>query len=61
VGLYYQTLDSEESGRWSVARGGWEVLDDQFNWSIRKAISVARQQSVPELLQLPLELTGGSL
>lgn len=61
VGLYYQTLDSEESGRWSAARGGWEVLDDKFNWSIRKAISVARQQSVPELLQLPLELTGGSL
>lgn len=61
VGLYYQTLDGEESGRWSREQGGWETLDDQFNWSIRKGISVARQQSVPELLELPLELTGEAL
>ncbi|QSR34062.1 hypothetical protein CFI10_03520 [Marinobacterium iners] len=61
VGLYYQTLNGEESGRWSKAEDGWEVMDASHNWSIRKAISVARQQSVPELLELPLELTGGSL
>lgn len=61
VGLYYQTLDGEESGRWSREQDGWVKLDDQFNWSIRKGISVARQQSVPELLELPLELTGGVL
>jgi len=61
VGLYYQTLDGEESGRWSPELSAWETLDDQFNWSIRKGISVARQQSVPELLELPLELTGGAL
>lgn len=61
VGLYYQTLDGEESGRWSREQEGWVKLDDQFNWSIRKGISVARQQSVPELLELPLELTGGVL
>jgi len=61
VGLYYQTLDGEESGRWSREQDGWVKLDDQFNWSIRKGISVARQQSVPELLELPLELTGDVL
>lgn len=61
VGLYYQTLDGEESGRWSREKAAWETLDDQFNWSIRKGISVARQQSVPELLELPLELTGGAM
>ena len=61
VGLYYQSLDGEESGRWNRAQSSWERLDDQFNWSIRKGISVARQQSVPELLELPLELTGGAM
>ena len=61
VGLYYQTLDGEESGRWSKASNRWETMETSHNWSIRKAISVARQQSVPELLELPLELTGGSL
>jgi len=61
VGLYYQTLDGEESGRWNAERSAWEVLDDQYNWSIRKGISVALQQTVPELLELPLDLTGGAL
>lgn len=58
IGLYYQTRDGEEIGRWSVSQGNWIELDEAFNWPIRKAIGVARQQSVPELLELPLELTG---
>ncbi len=57
VALYYQTLDGEESGRWNRQQEVWERLDDDFDWSIRKGISMARQQSVPELLELPIELT----
>lgn len=59
VALYYQTLDGEESGRWNRRSGGWERLDAEFEWPIRKGISMARQQTVPELLELPVELTGG--
>lgn len=57
VALYYQTLDGEESGRWSRRQGGWKSLDADQNWPIRKGISMARQQTVPELLELPIELT----
>ncbi|GAA0689793.1 DUF3450 domain-containing protein [Marinobacterium maritimum] len=57
VALYYQTLDGEESGRWNRQKGGWERLDADFDWPIRKGISMARQQSVPELLELPVGLT----
>ncbi|GAA0788253.1 DUF3450 domain-containing protein [Marinobacterium sediminicola] len=57
VAFYYQTLDGEESGRWSRQKGGWEQLGSDFGWPIRKGISMARQQSVPELLELPVELT----
>ncbi|MGB2131682.1 MAG: DUF3450 domain-containing protein [Marinobacterium sp.] len=60
VALYYQTLDGEESGRWNRARNGWETLEAGYDWPIRKGISMARQQSVPELLELPVELTGAA-
>ncbi|MBV0933103.1 DUF3450 domain-containing protein [Marinobacterium weihaiense] len=56
VALYYQTLDGEESGRWRRQSGDWERLDADFDWPIRKGVSMARQQSVPELLELPIEL-----
>jgi rubrerythrin len=57
VALYYQTLDGEESGRWSRQQGGWQTLAADQNWPIRKGISMARQQTVPELLELPIELS----
>lgn len=60
VALYYQTLDGEESGRWSRARNDWETLEAEYDWPIRKGINMARQQSVPELLELPVELTGAA-
>ncbi|MBA4503088.1 DUF3450 domain-containing protein [Marinobacterium marinum] len=60
VALYYQTLDGEESGRWNRAGADWETLDAEYDWPIRKGISMARQQSVPELLELPVELTGAA-
>jgi len=60
VALYYQTLDGEESGRWSRQQGGWQTLAADQNWPIRKGISMARQQTVPELLELPIELTANA-
>ncbi len=57
VALYYQTLDGAESGRWNRQQGDWERLGADFDWPIRKGVSMARQQSVPELLELPVELT----
>lgn len=60
VGLYYQSLNGEESGRWNAEAGRWDVLSDDYDWPVRKGINMARQQSVPELLELPVQLTGAS-
>lgn len=60
VGLYYQSLDGEQSGRWNADARRWETLAADYDWPIRKGINMARQQSVPELLELPVALTGGA-
>lgn len=60
VGLYYQSLDGEQSGRWNADARRWENLAADYDWPIRKGINMARQQSVPELLELPVALIGGA-
>jgi len=54
VALYYQTSDGQESGQWNRTNKGWDVLPQDQNWAIQKGIQLALQQTVPELLQLPL-------
>lgn len=54
VALYYQTSDGQESGQWDRAVQGWKTLPEDQNWVIQKGIQLALQQTVPELLQLPL-------
>jgi len=54
VGLYYQTLDRQEVGQWDTAAGGWQKLTDDYNLPIRKGLRIARKQSAPDLLYLPV-------
>ncbi len=56
VGLYYQTLDGEESGQWSAKRAKFERLDDSARRPIMLGLRVARKQSPPELLSLPINV-----
>ena len=56
VGLYYQTLDGEESGHWSERRGEFERLDDSARRPIMLGLRVARKQAPPELLSLPINV-----
>ncbi|MBN7769980.1 DUF3450 domain-containing protein [Marinobacter daepoensis] len=58
VALYYQTLDGQESGRWSSARSQWESLATEHRNAVREGIRMARQQTVPTLLNLPIGLLG---
>lgn len=52
--LYYQTRDGQESGIWNAGSGQWDNLPDSQNVAVHKAIQLARQQVVPDLLTLPL-------
>lgn len=54
VGLYYQTLDGSQIGRWNTARDAWEPLDSGYRTSLRDGIRIARKQAPPELLTLPI-------
>lgn len=53
VGLFYQTLDAQETGRWNVRQGRWEVLSDSYRKSVRDGLRIARKQAPPSLLALP--------
>lgn len=52
--LYYQTLSGLEAGLWLPAENRWKVLSDEQNLAIGQGLQIARQQRVPELLNLPL-------
>ncbi len=54
VALYYQTSDGQQSGQWDTRQKQWLTLPDANNWAIQKGIQMALQQTVPELLELPL-------
>ncbi len=54
IGLYYQTLDRQEVGEWNTATGRWQRLPDHYSLPIRKGLRIARKQSAPDLLYLPM-------
>lgn len=58
IGLYYQTLDGEESGRWNPGKESFEILESGARRQIQLGIRVARKQSPPELLSLPINAPG---
>ncbi|ACR10887.1 conserved hypothetical protein [Teredinibacter turnerae T7901] len=54
VGLFYQTLDGSETGRWNSAENHWEKLSGSgYRKTVRDGLRVARKQAPPSLLTLP--------
>ena len=60
VGLYYQTLDGAETGRWSEKLGDWQLLANSYRRPVRNGLSIARKQAPPSLLRLPVNAPGGA-
>lgn len=54
VALYYQRLDGSESGYWNQNEKRWQTLDSSHNTSIRKGLRIARKETAPDLLTLPI-------
>jgi hypothetical protein len=52
--LYYQALGGQESGLWLQDEDRWQLLTEEQNLALRKAIQIALQQQVPSLIDLPL-------
>lgn len=52
--LAYQTRDQSETGFYNKQSGAWEVLDDRYRPFVAQGLKIARKQSVPDLLRLPV-------
>ena len=53
VGLYFQSDDTQITGRWSMEEGRW-VLDDGARNEVRKGLRMAKQLIAPELILIPV-------
>lgn len=59
IGLYYQTLDGEQTARWDPDSGSWVALAPRYRNAVRDAMQIARKLVAPDLLELPLPTPGG--
>ncbi len=53
-GLYYQTRDGLESAAWDRNKNDWTLLDSSYADPIKVGLKVARKQTPPDLLLLPV-------
>ncbi|MAF79106.1 MAG: hypothetical protein CME63_05560 [Halobacteriovoraceae bacterium] len=58
IAFMYQTLDGKESGLFNNQTRKWEELDGSYRKSIQEAIKMARKQSAPQLVKLPIFAAG---
>jgi len=54
VGMYYISLDGQETGRWNQETKQWEKLPDKMNRDIRRAADIAAGKRIVEIVNLPL-------
>lgn len=54
LGLYYQTLDGQETGYWESQSSDWKVLPENYNPAISKGLSIARKEAPPDFFKLPV-------
>ncbi|WP_235185895.1 DUF3450 domain-containing protein [Methylomarinum vadi] len=55
TGLYYLTLKGDEAGYWDQQNKQWIKLDASMRESLEKAIRIAKKQSPPDLITLPVK------
>lgn len=61
VALYYQRLDASEAGFWNNKEKRWETLPDEYRNSIRQGLRIARKETAPDLLTLPIPTVKGAV
>jgi hypothetical protein len=55
LALIYQTLNQKTQAVWDKESKSWIELDSEYRRSITKGLKVARKQTAPELLILPVK------
>lgn len=54
VALYYQRLDGSETGYWDKEQKQWQTLSSDYRNAIRNGLRIARKETAPDLLTLPI-------
>ncbi|HUU04171.1 MAG TPA: DUF3450 domain-containing protein [Myxococcota bacterium] len=54
VALAYLTLDEKEAGLWNKDTKSWEELPGEYRSSIKKGLRIARKQTAPDLIRIPV-------
>lgn len=54
VALFYRSLDGTEVGRWDRQASQWKRLADEYSVAVRDGLRMARKQTAPDLLTLPM-------
>lgn len=54
IALLYQTLDGTGQGAWDPERKEWIPLDDEYRSSILSGIRIARKETAPDLIRVPV-------
>lgn len=54
VALYYQRFDGSETGYWDKEQKQWQTLSDDYRNAIRNGLRIARKETAPDLLALPI-------
>ena len=54
LGLLYLTRDGTEVGAWDHANRQWVELDSSYKNAISEGLRVAKKQSAPQLIRVPL-------
>ena len=54
VGLLYQTPDGKETGYWDRTKKDW-VADNSYADGVKEGLKVARKQTAPDLLIVPVQ------
>lgn len=54
VALYYQRLDGSETGFWNKEEKRWQTLPSHYRRAIHDGLRIARKETAPDLLTLPV-------
>lgn len=54
VALYYQRLDGSETGYWNKEEKRWKTLSSDYSNAIRKGLRIARKETAPDMLIVPV-------
>jgi DNA-binding SARP family transcriptional activator len=55
IALLYRSLDGSQAGAWNRSTQAWETLPPEYLVTLKQGFRVAKKQTAPELLMIPVQ------